>query len=449
MAQERPLTPSSGGIRKKLWLAALLVLHLILACAYSAVTPPSPTDPHNPDENAHVVYVQRLASGRLPVFGREQDSYEAHQPPLYYALCVPVDLAARGRGATFETRALRVMSALLGLLLVLAAYMTVRALFPEDSWFALATAAFVALLPGNVALSASVSNDALTNLVFAVALWRLALLICSEGANVTRQAVWLGIILGVGIWTKTSTLLLFPVVLFAYYVLARQKLISPQAAGRGAGMAAGLGLVLGTPWLLRNQMLYGDPVAQHLFVSAFANTAQADAVARYVFHGSIVAYLGGVARWTFASFWGVFDSMRLFWGQDPHRHPPSPAGPLPFLYNLLAALCALSVIGLARLFRPKPRRFSPAQTTALSAFALLIFLTGLAHFRFILTFFQAQGRYWYPALIPLAFFFVLGARGLFSRPAWFRAFLAILVLGLLALNAYTLFGLLLPRFQGQ
>ena len=71
---------------------------------------------------------------------------------------------------------------------------------------------------------------------------------------------------------------------------------------------------------------------------------------------------------------------------------------------------------------------------------------GVVFLRFILTFFQAQGRYFYPALLPFAFFFVLGWRGLLPRPGWFPVFVGLLATGLVALNLYTLFGLLLPRF---
>ena len=39
-------------------------------------------------------YVQTLASGHLPVFTDVMHGYENHQPPLYYALAVPVYLAA-------------------------------------------------------------------------------------------------------------------------------------------------------------------------------------------------------------------------------------------------------------------------------------------------------------------------------------------------------------------
>ena len=124
--------------------------------------------------------------------------------------------------------------------------------------------------------------------------------------------------------------------------------------------------------------------------------------------------------------------MLLFWGQDPRAHlAPErarrvlvPRAPAAAALYLLAVLCLAAALGL---FRALGRRaaLTPPQNILLAAFAVLTALTGVVFLRFILTFFQAQGRYWYPALLPLAFFFVLGWRGLLPRPAWFPAFVGV------------------------
>lgn len=426
-------------------LTFLIFLHVALALAYNAVTPAATPAQHNPDENAHVEYVTTLASGHLPKFTDAQHGYESHQPPLYYAVCLPVYAAARGMGDAAATKAVRVVSTLLGALLVVVAFGCVLTMLPEEKWVAIGTAAFVALLPMNVAQSASVTNDALTNLLLAVGLW----LLTKRATGGKASPVWLGIVLGAGIWTKTSTLLLFPTVAVAFYLITRQKILDTKTAAKSAGIALGLGLLIGLPWLVRNQVLYGDPLARHIFETSFVGTtAQAGDIARGVFGGSLTAYLAGVARWTFASFWGVFDSMLVFWGNSPLAYPPghwpSPKAPLPPVYNLLAMLCAMSLVGLVFFFRA--RRLTTGQGVVVASFAVLTALTGLAHLLFVLTFFQAQGRYWFPALVPLAFFFMLGWRGLFPRPAHFRVIVGLLVAGLLALNVYTLASLLWLRF---
>lgn len=443
--------PALGARSLKLALSLILAVFAILAWMYSAATPAATADQHNPDENAHMLYVSSVGAGHLPVFHAGDADYEAHQPPLYYVLCAPIYDAVRGSGPAAATRAVRCVSLALGLGLIITVFLCVRALFPAQPLIALGTAAFVAWLPMNISLCASVTNDALVDLVMALALWRLTVTaraadrLAQSPPLLRREALLLAALIGIGIWTKTSTLLLVPTVACACYFFVKQGLLSPRAGGTFALLSVGVGFVIGAPWLLRNQALYGDPLAQHLFETAFRNTAQAPDLVRYVFGGSFGAYLWGVARWTFASFWGVFDSMRLFWGRNPLGHPPSPAHALPFIYTFLAACSVASLAGLGVLGKRLPS-ISPWQAAILQTFGVLVALTWIAHLRFVLVFFQAQGRYWYPALLPLALFFVLGLRGLAPRPLGFGLLLISMTLGLLGLNVYTLGWLLPARF---
>ena len=431
-----------------LLLSFLLLTYLLLAFGYSAVTPAATVDQHNPDENAHVQYVATLASGHLPVFTDAAHGYENHQPPLYYALCAPVYLAAHGHGDSAATRAMRWVSILLGALLILVTYRCIRSLFPEEPALALGAAAFVGLLPGNVALSASVTNDSLTTLVIAAALWQLVRLVITMETDIPpavrrRQALWLGLTLGVGVWTKTLTLSLFPTVLISFLWLARSDRVSGAIAAQAAGLAVGLGLLLGAPWLGRNTLLYGDPLAQNLLLNKLNNgesNVTLDVMA-YIF-GGIGPYFAKVAQWGFASFWGGFDSMRLFWDMDPHKaHPNFGHGPTP-TYLALLAVSAVSAIGL---FVPRPGSDAWRQPALLALAAQVVF-TGILFLNYNLHFFQAQGRYVYPALLPLAFFFVWGWRRLLP-PRAFPVFVGLMTAGLLGLNVYTIFGLLMPRFS--
>ncbi len=468
--KKSPPAPNNGGVRGEglpnptppllgapsgasilggpLLLSLLIFTYLLLAFGYSTVTPAATGDQHNPDENAHVQYVATLASGHLPVFTDIAHGYENHQPPLYYALCAPVYLAAHGHGDAVATRAMRWVSILLGALLIFVSFGTIRKLFPEQPVLALGTAAFVGLLPGNIALCASVTNDSLTILVIAVALWQLVGLVTTMGPDVPpavwrRRALLLGLTLGVGIWTKTLTLSLFPTVLVSFLWLARTGRVSGAVAAQVAGLVVGLGLLVGAPWLARNTLLYGDPLAQNLLLNKLNNgesNVTLDVMA-YIF-GGIGPYFAKVAQWGFASFWGGFDSMRLFWDMDPHKPRPNFLhGPTP-TYLALLAVSAVSTLGL---ILPRPGS-DAARQPALLALAAQVVFTGILFLNYNLHFFQAQGRYVYPALLPLAFFFVWGWRRLLPLRA-FPVFVCLMVVGLLGLNLYTIFGLLGPRFS--
>jgi len=434
-------------------LSPILLIYFGLAIAYNLFVPGGTVDQHNADENAHVLYVQTLANGHLPVFQAGANAYENHQPPLYYLLCLPVLLVYKAIGGQDPTHALRLVSTMLGILLIYAAYKTTETLFPAKPVLSLSVAAFIALLPMNVNINASVTNDALTNVIIALGLWQAAKITTQPAEKqsdkwLLSQAMIYGLILGAGILTKTSTLLLFPIALLTYTLAARRGLMSVKLAFRGSVITLFLGLLIGAPWLLRNQMLYGDPVAQHIFMSAFVNTAQAPDIIRAIFHGDIFAYFGAVINWTYASYWGVFDSMRLFWGQDPKGFTPPPGAPLSPIYCGILPVIAISVAGLLWLLIKKPTYITPAAGVSLSSFVTLIFLTAVVFLRFILQYFQAQGRYIYPSLVPLTILFWLGLFAWTDRPVAQRLISAVVIIGLLLLNVYSIWSLIMPRFAG-
>jgi len=457
------------------WLVGIVVLYLIFAVAYNLVTPAASSFQHNPDENGHMRYVQTLASGHLPVFTTAAAGPEFHQPPLYYLLCVPVYVATKSLGDDKATHAVRAVSTALGIFLILATYRCVRRLFPKEGWAAILSAGFVALLPMNVAMNASVGNDSLTNLLVAVGLMLLVTKATSPGAmpiapdghadaarsagnDQARKSILLGVVLGLIILTKSSALVLFAAVLMTFALLGYRNVFPAAVAVRCAAVAVGVGLLVGSPWLIRNALLYGDPLGTKLFLKSFTGTTMTtDTMLRSHLVDGFGQYEALVAKWTFASFWGVFDSMTAFWNRDPHpvlmRVPPyAPVGP-PFgeplgpIYLACLGLTFMAVIGVfLYLRRAKP---STSQSSIVWAMFVLILATGYGFLMFTMQFFQAQGRYWFASLVPFALLFALGIRGIFPRDAWYRAASILLILALVVLNAYTIWGLLIPRFAGS
>lgn len=435
-------------------ISAILVTFIVLACLYNWVTPASPLDSHNADENAHVCYVRAVLAGRLPILRADRlalDGYEAHQPPLYYVLCAPVYQLASRFGPVAAVRAMRGVSTLLGALTILAVFAGVRTLFHRDARLAWGAAGFVALLPMQVALAASVTNDALADLWMAVGFWLMAILATTAGCREfatgwTRCVLALGLVLGLGAWTKSVCLPLFLAAAVAFYLIARQRLAPASVVLRGGALCLGVGALLASGWLLRNQALYGDPLAQRAFVRVLGAThVNTPASSMVRFFGGPLAYASAVAQWTQASFWGGFDSMRLFWGQPPGQpHPDYQRAPGP-IYGLLLLTCAGAVLGLLRPLRPGG--LTAAQRITLHCGVLLILAAILFLILFNRLYFQAQGRFLFPALAPLALGYVLGWRGWLPDNRRFDTFLTVSGAALLTLNLYTLFGLLLPRFH--
>jgi hypothetical protein len=80
---------------------------------------------------------------------------------------------------------------------------------------------------------------------------------------------------------------------------------------------------------------------------------------------------------------------------------------------------------------------------------VLVLATAYGFAMFTMQYFQAQGRYWFTSLIPFAIFFALGIRGIFARETWYRAAAIIVLIAFALLNAYTIWGVLVPRFAGS
>jgi len=349
-------------------LIAILCLHFALAGVYWHLAPyGSP-----PDEGPHGYYVETLlATHRLPVFdASDRANYEAHQPPLYYVLGMPFHLVNRD--------AVRFLSMILGALSILVIYRAVNTHFGEQT--ALGAAGFVALLPTHVMLSSMVSNDILAELIFGLAL----LLMISRPS--VRNSIALGIILGLGLLTKTTCILLFPAAVLAFIFVQRRSL--KHVAG-----IFGISLVIGGWWLVRNQMLYGDFLAMNQFIQAFQHTATPEYWQQHGYSGPMYWVLVGVL--TFASFWGVFGHMNNF---------------MPFwVYVGLAAATLAVKVGWFRNLR------KPPVGRVLALYGFVMVLVVLAFIKFNLSFFQAQGRYLYPAILPMSVFWVLGVGSLLPK----------------------------------
>jgi len=400
----------------RMLVAAICAAYLFLAVWCNLVSPlryeiNGRVGDSNADEEAHLNNVDRYSHGHVPVFRAGDSDYEAHQPPLYYAIAAPLARATRSMSSGVAAKIIRIPSILFGLALIWVTYLAIRTGFPESEAAAVGAAAFVAFLPMNITLAASITNDVLTNLIVALALWRLARF-ARAAANAdfanryAKEAVVLGIIMGVGVLTKTSTLLLFPTAVVVFALLAARGAVSARIATRACVIAVALGLAIGAPWLVRNTLLYGDPVAQHIFLTAFKNTAtHAAMLAGTLAHG---AKLSEGEYWQLVSMW----TLQSFWLQRLAMNSAAQVESL--------ALTVIMAIGAALYVARRLQTLPAYQQAQIGGYVTLIFLTMAAFARFNTVFFQAQGRYLYTALVPIGFFAASGISELFPqrfRPA--------------------------------
>ncbi len=421
-----------------------------------------------PDEPAHYNYIKQLVqTGRIPVIEkgdwivgfsppgpdkRDLDivplTYEDHQPPLYYLLQSPVFVLSGG-----SVTALRLFSVFIGALTIVFAYFVVFAIFPSHIDLAAFTAAFVGLLPQHVFMMSGINNDSLAEALLALTVWH-SMRILRDGIS-SRRVIGLALLVGLCFWTKATAYLALPVAAFAVWQSARgQSVLNRTALTQLAllGIVAG---AMGLPWWAHNIQLYGGVdflgLQRHNTVVVGQPTT-AEWLALYGFGGLISRLL----QTTFQSFWGQFGWMSVLLDAR--------------LYGALLAVTSISALAYVLWWlhgQSAKRRlrgqsttktgasvYSPwlvtteAQSRQLLLLAALALQTVLAFVWYNLQFVQHQGRYLYPALIPIGLAFALGWGFLFSRRAVLVRWLWLGVLmGLVALNAYALFRIILPQMS--
>jgi 4-amino-4-deoxy-L-arabinose transferase-like glycosyltransferase len=424
-------------------LAVLITVYVAIGASYAALTPAWQV----PDEPAHYNYVRSLAEGQgLPVlepgdydhaylgqivaqgFPRhlsiEPLEYEDHQPPLYYLLAAPVYLLFGG-----SLLPLRLLSVLLGAALLVVAFRTVRTVFPERPCLGIMAAGFIAFIPQHVAMAAGVNNDLLAELVVGGTLWALVVYLDRH----TAPPGHIGILLGTALLTKTTAYVVVGVAAGAVLIRRHREDRTWRWAARQLAWMLIPALLLAAPWLIRNALTYGwgDPLG----------------LAR---HGAIVEGQPRSSEWLAAHGWGGLLTMmarttfQSFWGQLGWMAVPLPAR----IYQGLLVLTLLLAGGfVARFIRLWRGSGSPLLASRCLALGLSAALTFSAFLWYNLTFVQHQGRYLFPALIPVATAAALGLDALAEIvPGQVRPWtLATFFGGLAAFDVYCLVRIIIPH----
>jgi hypothetical protein len=433
-------------------LFLIIVIYLIVGTLYALLTPPWQI----PDEPAHYNYVRFVAENlRYPVlqmgdypheyleeikakgFPPEMSidpiRYEFHQPPLYYSLVVPFYWLTQFWPPAQQVIALRFLSLLIGGGIVYLAYLIAREVFPTSQVLALGTAAFVAGVPMHLAMLAAVNNDGLAELTLTGILWMLVRYVEERQkgkkeaeSRIPWRLVGLGVLVGLGILAKTTTLVSLPLVLMAVALAISHQ---PSAIRyRLSTIVRSLctifipALLLTLPWFVRNASVYGGldilGWTRHDAV-VVGQPRTTEWLAQY----GVVGLAKDFLLTTFRSFWAQFGWMGVLVDER--------------IYLLLALLCAIVGLGfLSYLIRVIRKRgtLSAYQKAALGLLSLSTLLTLLSYLWYNGKFVQHQGRYLFPALVPLGLFFALGLQEVLAKERA-KVIAALCLLALLVLAA--------------
>lgn len=408
-------------------LAAVILVYLAVGTLYATQTPPY----NAPDEPAHANYVRDIAQqAAMPVLqagdwdaallerlkaskfppGSDVSAirYEGHQPPLYYLVVAPVARVAVGLGERGQLIAVRLATLLIGAGGLLALAAVAGQLFPGDSSARLAAVGLAAFIPMHVAVGASVSNDALAELMLSLVLWRS--LIAQRSGLSVRSAVGLGALVGLGLLTKLSCFVGLPLALLAV------------RRWRQAIVVAGVALLIALPWWARGALFYGigDPLGLRRHDEIVIGQTRTTTLG------------AGEAATLFRSFWGQFGWMGVLMDER--------------VYLALMGFMALLAFGVLLWLLPWGgfwREIGSAERRAFGLTALLVLAVMAGTAGYNLTYLQPQGRYLFPAMAGIAVLAVAGARELVAprqRPAVYLA----VGIGLVGLDLLALYRFVVP-----
>lgn len=432
-------------------LTLIIAIYSALGIAYAVYTPAWQV----PDEPAHYNYIAELATtGRLPVLQPgdypfdyleeikakrfpssmpiDEIDYEAHQPPFYYLLAAPVFMATAGLPQDTRVTVIRLISVVAGAGLLYVAYRLVKVIFSDGEVAALMTASLVAFVPMHIAMTAAVNNDALAELIIAGILLTCLLRLHSRVPR-GKFVVADGVLYGLGLLTKTTVYPLGAVLLAAeighWWMEERGAHGFPLLS---LFYLFGTALAVSAWWFARNAVVYGGLDIFGLERHDAVVTGQYRTVDWIADHGW-VAYWDRAWNFTFKSFWGVFGWMGVFMDQR--------------IYTVLLTATVLVAAGLGLFLVRSARRrdrLDRRQWASLGLLGLSLALTFGTYVWYNLTFVQHQGRYLFPALIPIALFATLGVRELVPRRLE-PAVLGLVITGLVALDLVSLRWFIIPN----
>jgi len=413
--------PNQSGRRSLLPMPLLILLaaYLCATLTHAWLLPTGQTGYQDaPDENAHVQYIRTLSAGHLPTFrdwqnDAKKQNYEWHQPPLYYLLALPF--------YRLGYKAVRVLSICCGLIVILLTYLFCRKLFPDQELLAFLGAGLVALLPGHIMLTSVVNNDALLEVCFASAF--LAMVTSMKEGLTMARSCWIGLSIGFALITKVTGVLLLPLFLLFLWLMYLSGQ-SPRKLASSAVVGIFISILVSGWWYIRNVVIYGTLFPLKEFSQTFAGTAQAPVIAQHL--GGWGSYWLHSLLWSFMSFWAVFGTPKLAAQGIPAY--------LPGTFYLIAAL--ISVLMLAGLVKvhTQRRKLAPYQVHCVWLLMAAVGLVGISFLFFLSHYFQVQGRYMYPVILPLGVLMSLGWWGIIpERYLKVASYLLLVLMGTLSI----------------
>ena len=353
------------------------------------------------------------------------------------------------RGIVLAWHSARLVSVLLGAVTVLAIYLTGLTIYPKRRYFALAMACFAMFIPRFVISSASVNDDSLVVALTTLAVYCLIRIV--NGSRGKTDFILAGVLIGLAVIAKYHPIVLLFEMTLIFVFLARQEGWSWRFLLKSWGLVIISFLCLVIPWFIFLFYRFNQIDTLGLVAGLLAPLGDSD-ITKAVNKTDILRQFDwtGWIKPFFQTFWIEYGGVQWF----------APR----VVYQLLILPMAASVLGLVKV----GYEYLNSEQKSLNKFPagiVLLILHGLIYLSIVFTRYQmigsmrgAQGRHVYPALVSIAFFFVLGIRGLLSGISRFvgqqqsgyafrdKIMATAIGVALFSLNVITLFAFILPVY---
>ncbi len=440
---------SSTSDRTKLWLGLLLLGTLLKGVGWVFLIYPLDA----PDEPSHFNHILQIRTNHAlpaivmgaPNFMRVPPStpqdpvtraflehygfnaframpYESSQPPLYYVTAA-IFLAPVGEDRLALMYAARLVSVLFGVGAVLALWLGVRLLWPDNPFLQWVAPVALTLAPEFTFVTSSITNDAAV-LFFGAALltvWAGGLRAALDGSELSlwKWGLLAGVVTALGLLSKLTMAVTVPgTALWLWWLAGAAGREAPVARRLRAflvgGVASAAMVIVGIGWwVARNLSIYGELTGSSSVFSIYHKiywTRRGFPLNQLFSFFPLTPFgdpRGGFVILTFITYWAAFGWDAVFLS--------------PWSYVAIALLSLAGVVGLARVWRVGLRKplLAPAIAHRRLGWLSLIALGGA--FIILLAYnslvdYQPQGRYLFVVFAPMILLLVAGLRKATSRP---------------------------------
>ena len=369
-------------------LSLILLIYFLLASAHSIWLPLHKA----PDEQAHFRYISFIAdAGRLPLTFEERAmaSYRANQPALYHSLVAlstgwsktdappylkfvwqsprfdmikelldtkrlanTEDELWPFRGVIFAWHLARFVGLILSMGTIVAVFFTALEISPRNYWLALVSAAIIAFLPIFIFTSSALSDDTLVGLLLGLYFWILVKLV--KGDTRLRNYILLGLLMGLAVTTKNSTIILPIEVVGVFAYLAWKGGWGWLNWLKRTAIVATAAIIASSWWYLTIIIYFNDidtfgPVVGILKPLLASGVNASERYVAYILSG------GAIGTKESAEFlaepWSAWalNIYQSFWVKDIIDFPLGPIAQI-----LIGLVCVVAAVGLAKVWRFQP-----------------------------------------------------------------------------------------------